>query len=192
MAEPLTLPQAKAHLRVRHSGEDQYLADLITSARQMVEDDTWRAIVRSTRRVVLNRFPGGSAAIYLPRPPLVSVESITYVAPGGATTALTGYRVDASHEPGIVVPAHGSTWPEVRDGPSAVEIVYTAGYADGEWKPSLVQCVRVQLSELYEQRGPAVSEKRTTLDRMLMRERFRDVRIGRFLIGELDRVDLGV
>lgn len=183
MTEPLTLAEAKAHLRIAHTSEDDYITSLIEAARLEIEGVTWRAIVRAERTATLDWFPSGREPIYLPAPPLFSVDEIAYIDAAGEDQTIDSFRVDATHEPGLVVPAYGASWPETYDVPAAVSITFTAGYADGEVPENVRHCIRLKLAELYEQRTPGVSEKRTTLDRMLERIRFRDHRIEATLLG---------
>ena len=185
MAEPLTTTEAKSHLRVTHSSEDSYIDSLVMAARLDIESDSWRSIVRGSRSLTLDAFPAGSAPIYLPRPPLVSVSSILYIDSNGDEQELAGFRVDATHEPGLIVPAYGENWPSTQPGPLAVTIEYIAGYADGSVPENVRHCIRLKLAELYEGRTPAVQEKRTALDRMLSMIRFRDARIAPFMRGEI-------
>lgn len=192
MAEPLTLAEAKAHLRITHASEDSYITDLIAAARLDIESDTWRALVRGTRTLVLSGFPPGDDPIWMPRPPLVSVDAVLYVDASGSEQELDSFRVDASHEPGQLLPAFGAHWPDTRETPDAVTITYTAGYADGSVPANAKHCVRLKLSELYEGRTPSVQEKRTSLDRLLEKLRFRDSRILPFLRGEIPDVHLGL
>jgi uncharacterized phiE125 gp8 family phage protein len=186
MTEPLTLAEAKSHLRITHSSEDDYITSLVQASRLQVERDSWRAIVRGSRVATLTDFPPGSDPIYLPSPPLVSVESVVYLDGNGDEQSVEGFRVDATHEPGLIVPAYGESWPETRAGVGAVTITFTAGYADGEVPEDIQHVIRLKLSELYENRSPAVSERRTTYDRMVELIRFRDYRIRGTLLGDVN------
>lgn len=137
-AEPLTLPQVKAHLRIDASDEDEMVAALIVAARQHIDGkDGWlgRALVAQTWELSLTAFPAG--AIRLPLPPLQEVESITYVDTAGATQTLASnlYQVVAS-EPALILPAYGKTWPATRCQPEAVKVRFTAGYAPGDGSPT--------------------------------------------------------
>ena len=51
-AEPITLAEAKLHLRVNNSVEDALITALITASRQFVEGYTWRPLMTQTVDVV--------------------------------------------------------------------------------------------------------------------------------------------
>ena len=71
------------------------------------------------------------AEIELLKPPVTSVNSVTYVDAAGATQTLPGasYSLDAATFPGWLLPAYGTEWPETRDRANAVTIRFTTGYA---------------------------------------------------------------
>ena len=86
-AEPLTLAETKAWLRVDHDAEDALIADLIASARGLVEDYLQRCLI--TRRLIERlddwgpRLRGG--AFVLARPDVQTIHAIkTYDADGAA------------------------------------------------------------------------------------------------------------
>jgi hypothetical protein len=111
-SEPVTLAEAKAHLRLEIGDDDALVAGLVTAARQHVEDLIAQSLVTQTWQLTLDKFPRYSssaiwqqyadglwdqripqtelsgrwwpdkASIRLPRPPLQSVSSIQYVASG--------------------------------------------------------------------------------------------------------------
>lgn len=128
-AEPLTLPEAKAHLRVDFSDEDQYITDLIASARRHLERKLDRTFLPTSWRLSMDYFPPWE--IRLPRPPLVSITSVTYAAAtdGTSTThASSNYSGDAYSEPGRLTPVYNQVWPAVRIQANSVAIVYVGGY----------------------------------------------------------------
>src|SRR5262245_51885551 len=108
--EPITLTEAKAHLRVDHTADDTLIAMYIAAARTDCEEWTARAFVAQTWELVLDEFPDDE--ILLPRPPLQSVESIKYDDADGLeqTLATTEYAVDDASQPGWVVPVT-TGWP---------------------------------------------------------------------------------
>ena len=127
--EPVSLEEAKAQCRIEPSeaDDDEFLTDLIAAAREMVEKDSGRAFTRQTRELQLDAFPVG--VIELPRAPLVSVSSVTYVDEAGASQVLSSalYQVDTRSEPGRVAPAYGTSWPATRDVLGAMRIQYLCG-----------------------------------------------------------------
>jgi uncharacterized phiE125 gp8 family phage protein len=56
-AEPLSLAEAKAFLRVAHDDDDALIAALIAAARGQIEALTRRALLVQTWRIVLDRWP---------------------------------------------------------------------------------------------------------------------------------------
>ncbi len=129
-AEPITLAEAKAHLRVDGSDDDTLIASLIGAARRHVEDLTGRALITQTWRLSWDdQFP---AEIRLPKGSLQSVDEIAYIDTAGATQILdpSAYQVDADSEPGRVVPVYGASWPVARSQPAAVTVDWTCGYGD--------------------------------------------------------------
>ena len=131
-SEPVSLAEAKLHLKIEatDTGEDSLIKRLIVVARRRAEVSTGRALVTQTWTLALDSFPGG--VIEVPRPPLSSVASITYVDPEGATQTLAAdrYRVDAQREPGRLTPAWDESWPPTRPVSNAVEVQFVAGYGD--------------------------------------------------------------
>lgn len=159
--EPLTLAEAKAHLRVTTDDEDTLIASLIVVAREHVEEITGLAFITRTLEYALNAFPRKTernplGAIWLPRPPLQSVTSITYTDTDGATQTLSAalYSVDARSMPGQIVPAYGESWPGTRAVLNAVVVRYVAGYGAEETdaKESFRHAMRVAVNTLFEHR----------------------------------------
>lgn len=165
--------------------DDALISSLIVAARQDAEKITWRALVTQSWRMVVDRFPSpqrgfGNVGWYgpdwgtvpgpilmaspegrtgfeffLPKPPLVSVTSITYVDTNGATQTLASdqYLVDSVSEPGRVTPAYGTLWPATRDQINAVTVSFTCGYGSAAAVPEgIKRWIRMRVSTLYENR----------------------------------------
>jgi uncharacterized phiE125 gp8 family phage protein len=168
-SEPLTLQEAKDHLRLDGDDENPLVSAYLTAAREWAEEATRRQFVPATLRFALDEFPRCHTkyrrhgqpefdrhAILLPSPPLVSVSSINYVDAAGVTQLLSpaDYQVDAYSTPGRVAPAFAKSWPIARRQMNAVTITIVAGYAAvPERAKSLI---RLLLSHQYENREPVV------------------------------------
>lgn len=157
--EPVTLAEAKSHLRVDGTDDDTLITELIKGARQLVEGNTGRSLITQTWRLTLDRFPRNDEAIQLERPPLISVESVQYVDTNGATQemATADYIVDTSHVQGEVALAYDKTWPDTRAQRNAVLVNYTAGYGAASAVPeALKAAIKLRLGDLYENREASV------------------------------------
>jgi hypothetical protein len=109
----------------------------------------------------LNDFPGSSAEIELPRPPLSTASTdlvITYIedttAGNTTTVSSTRYSVDFYSEPAVVYPSYDNDWPDdVRDERNAVRITYYSGYANAAAVPQPIkQWVMLRVGAMYEHR----------------------------------------
>lgn len=125
--EPLTTAEAKLHLRVDGSDDDALIARLVAAARRSAEHETKRALVTQTWDWTLDGFPRW---FEVPKPPLQSVDEITYLDDAGAEQTLptSVYRVDAAREPGRITLGYGQTWPSTYPVASAVTVRFVAGY----------------------------------------------------------------
>jgi uncharacterized phiE125 gp8 family phage protein len=131
--EPLTLTEAKAHLRVVIPDDDGLIAGYILAARTYVEGQIHRAICTSTWEYTIDGgwpFCGYEPIIEVPLPPLQSVSTVIYVDSDGTaqTLAASQYTVIANRPKGAIVPAYGVTWPTVRDVPEAIRVTFNAGF----------------------------------------------------------------
>lgn len=145
--EPVTLAEAKAHLRVDGSDEDGLIESLIVAAREACEHETDRAIPQQTLELLIDAFPVDG--IKLPRPPLVSVVSVKYIDVDGIlqTVDSSDYYLDDGQEPAWVLPAYGFDWPSTRDEANAVRVQFEAGYVT--CPEALRQWILLRIGTLY-------------------------------------------
>lgn len=151
-AEPITLPEAKLHLRVDGADEDNLINGLIAAARQEAEKFLNRALLPQEWELVLDKSPAG--ALEIPRPPLQQVISIKTIAQDGTETvvAATAYLVDAASEPARVIPAPGYAWP-VHRGFASFIVRFGAGWADANALPAQIkQGILLTIGHLYANR----------------------------------------
>ena len=124
---PLTLQVVKNHLRVLHDDHDVLINDLIAAGCEEFDQTTGRAFASQTCEFRADCFPDGTDPLWLPRPPVVSVESVEYYDSAGTLTELdvADYLVDTHTSPARIVPTE--SWPISADRPGAVIVSYTAG-----------------------------------------------------------------
>lgn len=172
--EPVTLAEAKSHLRVATSDYDTLITSLITAARQSCEGLLRRTLLQSTWELTLDAFP---CAVQLRMPRVIDVPGVQYLDTAGATQTLNpaSYQLDAKSEPGWLVPAYGYDWPSTRAQVNAVTITYRCGYgttADKVPAP-IKQWILAQIGAMYENRERVVIDQGIVtlslgfLDRML-------------------------
>lgn len=153
--EPLSVDDAKTHLRVTAGDNDTYISKLITGARKYVEGQTGRALINQTWDLYVDQFPYGSNWITIPKAPLSSVSAITYVDTAGATQTLSTsvYTVDTDSTPARVYLAYNQTWPDIRTQYKAVKVRFVAGYgsSDESVPEDIIHAIRLKLQIMYEQ-----------------------------------------
>ena len=153
--EPVTLSQAKAHLRVDISDDDGYIGDLIQSVRTEYEDKHGVAFISQTWNLYLDAFV--ARKIKLPNWPLQSVTHIKYTPYGGAQTTFSSgsYNVDVYSKPGWILLDSRSSWPtdELVD-INGIEIQFVAGWGDdpSDVPMPIRQAMLLAIGNLYENR----------------------------------------
>jgi uncharacterized phiE125 gp8 family phage protein len=156
VSEPITLEDTKAFLRIDGEFDNDHLQQLIATARRHFDGkDAWfgRALISQTWDLYLDGFP--SPPLRLPLPPLQSVTSIQYIDPAGAlqTWPPSEYVVDIYSDPGRIVPAYGTSWPDVQAMPSAVIIRFVAGYGTHHQVPDDIKTwLKQAVAYFYERR----------------------------------------
>ncbi len=153
--EPITLAQAKAHLRVDTSDEDALITSLITAAREYCESFQNRALITQTWELVLDAWP--AFPVTLPLPPLQSVTSVKYTDCVGIETtwAASNYIVDTDDEMGGRIGlAYGITLPTTTLQPiNGIRIRYVAGYGAAANVPQAVkQAMLLYIANRFENR----------------------------------------
>ena len=158
VAEPISVIEAKDHLRVTDGAEDALITALITAARQSIEGrfgSLGRALMTQTWDWFLDGFPASGAPMEVPFPPLQSVTSITYTDDAGAsqTWASSKYSVNTKSLIGLIAPAYGESYPSTRAMMNAVTVRFVAGFGAGADVPMPIrQAMLLQIGHMYEQR----------------------------------------
>lgn len=127
--EPVSLAEAKAHLRVEGTDQDSLITSLITAARLHVEQVTHRALIDQDWRLVLDRIPH-DGCVELVKGPLRAINAMTLFDDEGTGTLLPMAEIvlDIASVPGrLVVPdtLYGHVPVRAHLG---IEIDYKVGY----------------------------------------------------------------
>jgi uncharacterized phiE125 gp8 family phage protein len=155
-AEPITLQEAKDHLRQPFDDEDDYIAALIPAARGMLEKLTQRHLMP---QVVEFAVPAWGYGIRAQAAPFRELVSVSYTDTGGAPAEmdLAGVYVDPYIEPALIGLPYGGTWPEAQAG--TLRVVRAAvGYADAASVPApLKQWMLLAIAAMYDHRSATVT-----------------------------------
>ena len=157
--EPVTLAEAKAHLKLDTSDDDSLVTALITAARARAEWHTGRALMTQGWTLWLDAWPE-SGMIELPLPPLVAVTSITVHARDDSASTFDPARTVVDAVSGRIALKQGAAAPLNLRVANAIEVAFTAGY--GDVAADVPQLVREAILELvaflYEHRGEAPAD----------------------------------
>lgn len=159
-ALPVTLAEAKAHLRVLHTTEDTLIDRLIKAAVAHVESKCGAALITRTLRVLRDTFPANGGAMVLPVAPVTTVSEITYVDTAGAAQTLAGsaYVLAGGTVRSEVSPV-AETWPATQRGRRQIAVTFTAGYgAASTDMPEDMRAALLLLIEHYYHHRSAVIE----------------------------------
>jgi uncharacterized phiE125 gp8 family phage protein len=134
---PVTLEQVKAHLRIEHSYDDDWLNDAIDEAVDYIQAMTRHQLMPATYRYTLDQFPAENT-IKLPLAKAQSVSSVQYIDSAGDTQTLSSsnYTTDLDSRPARIVLKSNQSWPSTTEVPAAVTIAYVAGYANAAGVPA--------------------------------------------------------
>ena len=154
-AEPVSLADAKAHLKVDSTDDDVLIASLIVAARARAEWHTGRAFVTQGWTLWLDIWPA-SGIVEIPLPPLQSVTQVASYALDD-TRSIVGpsvYQVDAASAPGRLAGKVDFAPPTNLRAINAVEIAFTAGYGATDAVPGPIKQAILQIvADLYVHRG---------------------------------------
>lgn len=160
--EPVTLAEAKAWLKVDTTADDELITELITAAREHLEELTSRSFVATTWVSYWDTWPrlgtyagaGVSREIELPVAPLVSVSAVKYLDAAGVEQTLAGasYTVEGA----LHSSRFGRLWlnadaslPDMGDFPGALRVTFVAGAADAAAAPALAKVAIKQMLALW-------------------------------------------
>jgi uncharacterized phiE125 gp8 family phage protein len=151
----VTTQELKDHFRetLVDANNDTLIAAMGAAAEDALEGELARAFLTQTWVLKLYCFP--CYEIRLPRPPLSTISSISYIDTAGSpiTLAVDQYTADTSPEPGRILKPYGITWPATRAIDNAVTITYVCGHATAGAVPAAVKMmIKLFAAEMYENR----------------------------------------
>lgn len=152
-AEPISLAELKAHLRVDGVDQDALLAGLIRTAREHLERTAGLALISQGWRLYLDCWPE-TDAVEIVRGPVLSVDAVRAFDELGEESEipLAGHVLDGVRRPARL---WLRTRPAPRQAINGVEVDFTAGFGEaGEDVPdTLKRAMLIHAAHMYEFRG---------------------------------------
>ncbi len=153
--EPVTVAEAKAHLRVTGEAEDTLIASLILTSRLHIETALGLALITQSWRLLRDSWPEGRH-VDLPLRPLQGVEEVRVISAAGDPTiiAASQYLVDVASVPPRLV--RRSALPVPGQVACGIEIDFTAGYGDAadDVPAPIRQALLLLVAHWHEHRDP--------------------------------------
>lgn len=149
MAEPLTLSEAKAHLRKLTDDEDTLITSYIVAAREWVENYTGHILVS---RTITETFSAFGDYLSLRYRPVTALGDIDYFDADGDATVYEGGVLRTHAYPAKVYPPTGTTFPTIGTD-TGITVEYTAGYDSGDVPTVFKQAMRLLIGHWYERRA---------------------------------------
>jgi len=134
-SEPLSLEEAKLHLRVENDDDDTLIGLLITAAREAVEKFLGRMIPERRFEIVLDRYP--EMPYRFPILPVKAVESVTCFLEDGTEARLADGTFRLSADGSLLVDSWPDGTPRNYD---ALTVTVTAGTdpVPAGWKQAML------------------------------------------------------
>lgn len=161
--EPVSLSEAKAHLRVDGTDEDALISSCITAARTRLEHETRRAFIRQEWQAEITGSVSASEPVELPRPRLVAGTPFTleYRDSAGEWQQSSDYRLRTAREPILlwITATPDDIAAPLSDQDAVWRATYLAGYGDtaADVPGPLRSAVMLLTAHLFERREAVVS-----------------------------------
>lgn len=159
-AELVTGADLREHCRLDEEGEDDDLDGKLDAAVAAIETATGRVIRARRFKIDAPCFPLCGDCMLIPKPPLISLESIKYYDEDGAQQTLRDLTASPQVEGDVIVRitedmtevhlAPDASWPSTQRRINAVEVIFEAGYE--ELPADLKQAILQLAAHMYENR----------------------------------------
>jgi uncharacterized phiE125 gp8 family phage protein len=154
--EPVTVSEAKAHLRVDGGADDVVINSLILTSRLHIEAALGLALITQSWTLLLDAWPG-SQNVALPMRPVQAIAAVRVLAADGTPTALAAsdYILEGKGLPPRLVRT-GSAWPQPGRAAAGIEIAFTAGFGAlaADVPAPIRHALLMLIAHWYEHRDP--------------------------------------
>ena len=155
--EPVSLAEAKAHLRIDGSAEDTLISSLIITSRLHIEAALGLALITQSWSYFLDAWPEGPE-LALPLRPIQSISAVKLYAADESVTVVPAdtYLLDGAATPTRLVRRAGLPWPIPSRAANGIEIALVAGYGDAaaDVPAPIRQAILLLVAHWHEHREP--------------------------------------
>jgi uncharacterized phiE125 gp8 family phage protein len=151
-AEPLSLSEAKAHLRITHNDDDTYISTLIISARRMLEARFGLALLAQSWSIFADSWPD-DGMFRLPLHPILSINDLRVFGDDdvAATIDAAHYYLDSASRPARLSLRRGRIFPPPGRRVNGLEIRLQAGFA--AVPQDIKQALLITIADWFGHRG---------------------------------------
>jgi uncharacterized phiE125 gp8 family phage protein len=155
--EPVSVAEAKAHMRIDGTAEDILIGSLIVTSRLHVEAGIGLALVTQSWSWFLDAWPR-SHILKLPLRPVQSIGAVRLYDESGAVTtaAADTYFLDGTAAPARLVRQGARAWPKPARVANGIEIAFTAGFgnAAADVPEPIRHAILLLVAHWHEHRSP--------------------------------------
>ena len=159
VTEPITLAEAKTHLRVEDTNDDTYITALISASRSICEQYVGFMLARNSKmNYFLDRFPQGEViyiyGVWIPGSVAISYYDTTDT----QVIWASGYNKDEHSRPARIFLEDSSSYPDTSENiPSGINIDMTnCGPIAVDLPKAIHQAILLTIGHLYENRQNVV------------------------------------
>jgi uncharacterized phiE125 gp8 family phage protein len=160
-SEPVSLAEAKLHLRLDTDADDDLVTRLIAAARTRLEWHTGRAFLTQSWRQWLDAWPQTNC-VEIALPPLRNLTQLTFHRADDTASDLDAslYQLDSASEPARLMLKPTTNAPTNLRRLNAVSLTFTSGYGDDavDVPAPLREALLELVAHLYQHRGDAPAE----------------------------------
>ena len=167
--EIIGLDEAKKHLKVDFTDEDDLITDMIQAAIEHAENYTGTSIAEAKYEVRFDEFINDYE---FKLSPVQSIESVGYTDENGDAKLLADYELlPVDKFASIIHYTDSDNLPAIKEG-SRIKVNLTTGYADGKTPKAIRNAIKLIIWNLYEVRQDGVFKFPTRAENILAKYRF--------------------
>lgn len=162
---PVSVADAKGHLRVTHSAHDSLIEDLIWAATREFENRTNECLTSQTWDLILNQDEVVSRIQFF-KYPVTSITSVSYYDSDNSTQTTTDYTLFSNGRPASIrFDCDSDETPTTYDRDDSMTIRFVAGYTTLPF--DIKQALLARVYRIYENPNDPVTERMSYFDKIV-------------------------